>query len=526
MSTAPQEQFYWSGGRQVSIRVSKDLRVFRVKDGEFPERTDKILLLMEDVKKLPQSSLYLGRLDPGRSDYIEVHNAIDESQNSVESWPAYVQTNGEMLIVTSKIVIRFKEEVTIERIKQLLSSEQLQIVSEYGISPNTFLIKHQGTPGDITLNIANRLYQLSEVKYCHPDFIIKLPERTIKNPLFPKQWYLDNLGQNGATPGVDINVVAAWEATIGDPGVVIALLDSGVDMKHEAWGNGKFCYPYDFIGEDDDPTPTRNHGTLCCGIIAAVQGDGIGISGVAPQCRIMPLRLSSPTEIDKIVRALKWVEDKGASVASCSWGYDGPWTLPDLVADALDYVAVRGRKGKGIPIFWAAGNGNELVSTDEWASHAKVIAVAACTDKGVRAPYSDYGPEISLCAPSSGGTNKVISTTISGTGDINQNYTERFGGTSAAAPIAAGVAALILSVSPDLTSTEVKSILETTAKKIDLASGNYTSGHSKYYGWGLIDAGRAVEEARKRNQKTLALNTDHSLLGLHGNVQPFSRPPL
>ena len=160
--------------------------------------------------------------------------------------------------------------------------------------------------------------------------------------------------------------------------------------------------------------------------------------------------------------------------------------MPDVVGAAIEHAVANGRQGKGCVIVWAAGNGNEAVSSDEWASHPKVIAVGASTDQDVRAPYSDFGPELALCAPSSGGANGITTTSIGG-------YRSDFGGTSAAAPLVAGIAAVILSVAPNLRWHEVREILLRSADRIDVANGQYgNDGHSVWYGHGRANAFRAL----------------------------------
>jgi hypothetical protein len=146
-----------------------------------------------------------------------------------------------------------------------------------------------------------------------------------------------------------------------------------------------------------------------------------------------------------------------------------------------------GRRGKGCVIVWAAGNGNELISSDEWASYGKVLAVAASTDHDIRAYYSDFGPEVDVCAPSSGGQNGITTTAIGG-------YTSNFGGTSSAAPLVAGIAGLILSLDPNLNYREVYDIIYRSAEKIDFPNGNYDGdGHSDWYGYGRVNAFRALD---------------------------------
>jgi len=224
-------------------------------------------------------------------------------------------------------------------------------------------------------------------------------------------------------------------------------------------------------------------------------------------------------------KMFKWAADNGADVISCSWGpscgIGEKDLLPDNVAGAIQYCATEGRAKKGIPICWAAGNGDELVSDDGYASNPDVMAIAASTSPDSdgaesHAPYSDHGPEIWVCAPSSGNRRKgdkdIFTVDRRGNagynvgtetkGDKDGNYTNDFGGTSSAAPFAAGIAALILSVNPRLTSDQVREIIKNTADQIgDRSTYSIQNGrdqlHSDFFGFGRINAIRAVEAAKR-----------------------------
>lgn len=243
----------------------------------------------------------------------------------------------------------------------------------------------------------------------------------------------------------------------------------------------------------------------------ANQDNGIGVSGVAPACKLMPIRLLADgmTNSDE-AEAFLFAAQNGADIISNSWGPpDGYGTvdpLPDVTKAAIDYAANNGRGGKGCVIFFAAGNGNESVDNDGYASYEKVIAVGASTDQDVRAYYSDYGLSLDIMAPSSGGIKGITTTDRMGNdGYSSGNYTNSFGGTSAASPIAAGVAALMLSVNGELSRSDVQEILQYTADKINPAAANYnTDGFSQKYGYGRINAYKAVLEAINPNFPPIA----------------------
>ena len=224
--------------------------------------------------------------------------------------------------------------------------------------------------------------------------------------------------------------------------------------------------------------------------------------------RILPVKIFHAGEIAsdaRVADAIRYAA-RCADIISCSWG--GPRS-PDVELAIEDAGA--GRKGKGAAVFCAAGNdGRKRV--DYPAAYPLAIAVGASTDQRRLAWYSNTGKQVSVVAPSSGGVLDIYTTDVSTknrgfnlgqeeTGGKNGLFTNEFGGTSSATPLAAGVAGLVLSVHPGLTREELKRVLESTADKI---GSGYKKGHSKRYGYGRVNASAAVRKAaamRKKSKK-------------------------
>ena len=321
------------------------------------------------------------------------------------------------------------------------------------------------------------------------------------------------------------NIVEAWETTLGKPEVVVAVLDDGVDVDHpnlkaNIWKNpdptAKDQIGRDFFLPDDDPDhfnprPKKFqfpfdqmrgndiHGTCCAGLVAAMGLNG-GSVGVSPGCRILPVKIFHADDLapdERVADAIRYAATH-ADILSCSWSGGASTDIQLALSDIG-----QARQGRGASVFCAAGN-DFGSSVGFPARDPNAIAVGASTDQAQRASYSNVGPELSIVAPSSGGVNGIFTTDVStpnrgfnlgsaAQGGEDGLHTNSFGGTSAATPLAAGVGALVLSAHPALSRQDLKSLLERTAKKI--GGGYDANGHSDEFGFGRVDAGKAVEEA-------------------------------
>jgi subtilisin-like proprotein convertase family protein len=492
----------------------------------------RALQAFERVEEIPDARLTILR-SKRQQHASEIKRELIGFDEVTYVTPVYQRPqSGEKVVLTSKFICQFKPEVTRADIDAMNAQHHVQIESQEPYAPNCYVLRLQDDAAETVLEVANAYQESGKVIFSHPDIIAPRSFR-VPEPLFAQQWHLKNTGQSGGSPGADIKVEGAWQVTAGRPEVIIAVIDDGMDMQHpDLAEDGKVVAPTDIRSGLADPSPRReyeNHGTAVCGVAAASRQD-VGVTGVAPGCRLMPIRLDGGPILE--ARAFSHAAQNGAWVINCSWGpADGAWwdpddplhqqvaPLPDNVRAAIDFAVTQGRGGKGCVITWAAGNGNEAVSNDGYASYPKVIAVAASSHEDRKAAYSDFGPEISVTAPSNhftaGGqaVGGIWTTDRMGNAGYNEGeatkgdtaglYTNSFGGTSSAAPTVAGVAALVLSANPTLSAAEVKRILEDTADRIDPAGGQWTASddgrlHSPFYGYGRVNAEKAVAEARRR----------------------------
>ncbi|MBE9051141.1 S8 family serine peptidase [Nostocales cyanobacterium LEGE 11386] len=462
---------------------------------------------------------------------------------------------GTFVYLNDQVTMQFASGVDSTKIEAIAT--EFGLVKDKAVLglPNTFvfLVSKQATENPI--KITNQLQGFPEVLVAEPNILIKSESHyRPSDTLYSQQWYLSHNGGNQLAVGSHISVEQAWDITRGVRSVVVAVVDDSFDLNHPDFqGSGKIVAPRDLKKNDFLPTPgdrETSHGTACAGL-AIAEENGTGIVGVAPGCALMPIRSTGFLDDESIEEMFNWAVEKGASVISCSWGASAvyfPLSLRQRAA--ITRAATTGRNGKGCVILFAAGNANRPVNgtvyernwpdnilggNTDWLSgfsvHPDVIAIAAATSLNKKAAYSNWGTNIALCAPSNNAppglsfqgrgfmnTQPAIATSLHGRGILTTDqvgaagydpgdFTSNFGGTSSATPIVAGVAALVLSANPDLTAQQVKFILEETADKIvdsdpdpqlGLREGTYNSnGHSQWFGYGKINAARAVQAAQQ-----------------------------
>ncbi len=458
-------------------------------------------------------------------------------------------SNGETVAIIPEVVIRVRPGIGIEEVQTLCEMAGCTIRKRMEFTEQEYLLEVLGPDAEAVFAATEELGRAAEVEWACPNTAMrpKLPapavstdrralpadsaaagtlriasageeaERTGVFPndeYFPMQWHLHNTGQSGGTAGADIRAPEAWEITTGDPNIVIAVLDSGVDTKHPDLTNNTVS-GYDFIDNDDLAEPVIDnlgdvHGTGCAGLMAAQGDNTIGVVGVTWSCKVMPVRIGSWHTDGKwygitaadIATAIRWAASHGADVIANS-SYGG--TANDVMYSAIVDVTAAGGMGRGGEgcVFVTLAH-NESGSLPYPSKYSGVIAVGAADHNDVRCHYSNYGPELDIVAPSawqfsdedfanSKGLGALWTTDLSGPGGWNADwdpdvldYTS-WTGTCGASSVAAGVAALILSIEPNLTSDEVRHFVERSAK--DLGD----PGRDDYYGWGRVDARAALD---------------------------------
>lgn len=428
--------------------------------------------------------------------------------------------SGAPVLYTENGFIKFHDDAKARQIKALLAGWGFTVTRALSYARNAWFVSAAEGIGMEVFDLMKQVLANDAVELAHPELV----RRAARKAAFAAQWHLRRTRVGNNDVNAHASVEAAWALSQG-AGTTIAVIDDGVDIDHEEFrSSGKIVAPRDAtLGSGNPrPGPGDRHGTACAGVACA---DGnFGASGVAPRARLMPIRLASALGSQQEGEAFEWAARNGADVISCSWGpEDGDWSdptdplhqqvvpLPDSTRLAIDFAINQGRGGKGCVVLFAAGNGNESVDNDGYASNPKVMAIAACNDLGKKSAYSDTGRALLCAFPSNETvlprlTPGIWTTDNSGPagynpgqlsrGDAAGNYTNSFGGTSSACPGAAGVAALVLSRNPELRWDQVRDIFKRACDRIDTAGGNYdASGHSPLYGHGRLNAKTALDLA-------------------------------
>lgn len=446
--------------------------------------------------------------------------------------PAFVNANyGTYAIATDEVLVRLRPGTSATD----FFADARFANARPAASSDAYIARAAAGAGEAVFALAAALQNDPRILWAEPNlFQERKRQFTPDDPLFAAQWHLDNTGQGGGTPGADAHLVEAWDLVpSGASDVVIAIVDDGPDMTHpdlsvfqnpgeipangiDDDGNG---YVDDMIGwdftsgglGDDSPgatTPMDFHATPVAGVAAARGNNAQGVTGAAFGARVFAARIFGDdgfaTDDASIGSALAYSAGRGraagdnnwhgADITNNSWGGGAPASAID---DALQWAADNGRNGLGAANFFATGNsGAPFIDYPASLADtiASVIAVGASNNFDTRSTYSQYGEQLDLVAPSNGGTLGITTTDRLGANGINglpdPDYTNGFGGTSSASPLAAGIGALMLGADPTLSVPELRALLRNSADKI----GNlpYVDGFNVEYGYGRINAAAAV----------------------------------
>jgi len=538
MATRKEERYYYADGERIELTPSQQFVAVRPTAG-----SDGIKAVAESLD-YPGQVLTLDDRDlvvVCTSDEVDTPSGVTsptfnsvtsrvKSTKAMVAGPTVFEVAGAGLlgmIPTGEIIIKFDEGVGSERRAELLAEVGATVERDEYPEPGAVLASVADE--DAAFDVTAALFANPEIEYAEPEFIqvsrkpdavntlmmngltediVDLDEMTAEaikpvitavplvppnDPGYASQWGLSK-----------IEAPAAWEISSGDASLKVAVIDEGCDIGHEDIG---FHLPgYDAFDGDDNPTPSGNdaHGTAVAGIVAMQKDNGRGGVGVAPGCRVMPIRIAKglpngfwQTSSAKVADGIRTAVARGADVLSNSYRL----APSSAVTSALQFAATSGRGGKGTPS--AVASANDDVGTVAYPARLSssvpgLMAVGASNEWDQRKSKasldgedwwgSNWGPELDILAP---GVHVYTSDISGSAGYRGSNYITNFNGTSSATPHVAGVMGLILSVDPELRAWEVEDIIKMSAD--DLGA----PGRDDQTGYGRLNARTALEAAKR-----------------------------
>jgi len=381
-----------------------------------------------------------------------------------------------------------------------------------GTSPLARIYKIRLKPGTDIDNVVAELSANPDVVFAEPDYIaypadipnlnhaptssrlspaLAVQQLTIDDPLYSQQWGM-----------AKINIEGAWSATYGAPTVTIAVIDSGIDLTHVDLQNNLWTNPgeiagngidddsngyiddvngWNFVFSSNDVWDDNGHGTLVAGVAAAIGGNGAGIVGVCPECRIMPVKVmqaSGAANYSDIAAGVLYAAQKGAKVINLSLGgYANSNTLKNAIDTAVNTY--------GVAV--VAGAGNDNLDTPFYpAAYDNVLAVAGTAEDDTKLDFSNYAAWVDVSAPAVN-----IRTTALGGDWANGS------GTSIASPFAAGLAGLLRTLHPDWSANLIRAQIVHTTDNIESANPAYI---------GMLGSGRINAQTATTATATPLLN--------------------
>jgi len=375
-----------------------------------------------------------------------------------------------------RIIVQFLPDATLAEVGDALSDADVTPAAASAL-PGAAIVAPDTPDGDALADLNGH----PAVAYAEPDYPVSVA-------ITPNDSYIVNscTVSGGPTltpcqwaPG-SIGLPSAWDTTTGSASVVVAVIDTGVQTNHPDL-SGKLVAGYNTINDTTNVADDNGHGTHVAGTIAATTNNGSGVAGVCWACKVMPIKAMDAFgggAVSDIVEGVNWAVANGADVINLSLGI----SLPGCPTSTTLNTAITNAWNAGVIVVAASGNNADDADTSDDcvmspASHANAIAVGAFGPTGVRAGFSNYGPELDISAPG----EYIISTVPGSTYQL-------FNGTSMATPHIAGVVGLM--ISSGITDKDA-----IRAQLLSTATDAGTAGFDNYYGHGRVNAALAVQSA-------------------------------
>jgi thermitase len=373
------------------------------------------------------------------------------------------------------ILVRFKTtpaQGVLDQLNTAFGAKAVGKIAEIGVT-------HLQVPPQAGLALLEHLRQRPDVEFAEFDSEVQAflqPD----DPYFSTSLASSHYGTVSQWGPQAVSAPSAWDLTLGDPNVVIAIVDTGVDSSHPDLAS-KIVGQYSYVG--NNAKDGFGHGTHCAGIAAAATNNDVGIAGMCPNCGILSVKVLNDQGsgyISDVASGITYAASHGARVISLSLGGNG---RTETLHSALAYAVAN----NALPVC-AMGNSGSSSNTPEPAYWHDCLSVIATDQNGAKASFSNYGVKADVSAPGVAilSTMPTYPVTLTTTYGYRTNY-DALSGTSMATPMVAGIAGLVLSHNPNLTPAQVAGIIEAS-------SGDGVSWASNL-AFGVVNAYKAVSSA-------------------------------
>jgi subtilisin family serine protease len=565
-----EDNFYYAGGSQIQLRPIYDKLVIGIRGSgysHFSEFAMKYPQLVDTVApEIIGHEFYIFAV-VGGTNIDSLIGVLNTDTSIIRAQYVFENEWGGREVFGDGIVIQKADNIDQNNYDSLLYHYSVIETGYNAAIESIRYLKVMKNSSLTVLEIANLLHRETGILFSHPRLLKRNYKRFYipNDKLFPYQYNFNNtniyrMDIIDSTIGKDIDACLAWEITQGNPAIKIAILDDGI-TDHPDFAPGVIIDTIDVIGDYIDPIimdsncvpcDSCGHGFGLAGLLIGTHND-IGIAGLVPQCKLIFIKINDkngafPYTDSALAAALVLAAQKGANIISNSWGCQmcGP---TDEMTVALNNITDPRLMGFSCSVFFAAGNyGSGLIAYP--ARMPQVLAVGSTDSVDSRWDYSCFGVDLDVMAtsgniphwttifPGRAASGSIMTTDYPGVNGYNTylyedpylplcnvyideppldsvgvDYFCSFGGTSAACPQVAGIAAMIMSRRPDLKDSNytIYSIIEHSAEDQVGPDAGYTPdlpGWDQYYGWGRVNAFRAllaVSRGDANNDKTIDL---------------------
>ncbi len=470
--------YYWGSKGKIPIKKSSTRSYVLFKDdatGLQKSTRGANTVTISDVKKYDlvlsankKNANIFSSLNSGVGKVDDIA-ALKEMDEVIYAAPYYVFSNGKEYPLTNIFYVELKTAGDLYKLEKLAAEHNVIISDKIYPTWEAYVLCCTKESSGNALEMANLFHETGLFNFAHPEFLA-IEFNCVNDEFFDDQWNLKNTGQLGGTAGVDINYCNARTISTGSSDITIAVIDNGVDTSRP---DLNISHTHDAVTQTDidvihnisDAPPF--HGTYCIEIINSKANNGIGIAGIAPDCKLLSISTMQPVQY--AAYAMRYAVDYGADVVNCSWDASADF---QIINSAINYALTNGRGGLGCVLVFASGNKETSSSSYD-----------------IRYPSSVIPDIITVGSINQRGEN-MSSVFWSG-----MYFT--LAGTSFAAPQVTGIAALILSVRPDYTQKQVAYFIEKSARKVGgynyaTTPGRPNGGWNEKMGYGLVNAYEAL----------------------------------